>query len=136
MQVKQCLPEAVYGEVSALRKGTVRRNKLMISTVRLIVALWAVTVEGTQAQELGNVRQGLRLARAQCAECHLVEKVAGRSTNAAAPTFEHIANVTGMTRAAFTAALRTSHETMPNVIIKGSDFDDLVAYILSLKNSD
>jgi mono/diheme cytochrome c family protein len=108
----------------------------MISTVRLIVALWAVTVEGTQAQELGNVQQGLLLVRAQCAECHLVEKVAGRSTNAAAPTFEHIANVTGMTRAALTAALRTSHETMPNVIIKGSDFDDLVAYILSLKNGD
>jgi mono/diheme cytochrome c family protein len=108
----------------------------MMSTVRLIVALWAVTVEGVQAQELGNVRQGLLLARAQCAECHLVEKVAGRSTNAAAPTFEHIANVTGMMRVALTAALRTSHETMPNVIIKGSDLDDLVAYILSLKNSD
>ena len=39
-----------------------------------------------------------------------------------------------MTRAALTAALRTSHETMPNVIIEGADIGDLVAYILSLKN--
>jgi hypothetical protein len=63
-------------------------------------------------------------------------KVAGRSSNAAAPSFERIANVPGMTSAALTAALRTSHETMPNVIIKGNDIGDLVAYILSLKNGD
>ena len=107
-----------------------------MSAVCLIVAVWVVTVEGAQAQELGNPQQGLRLARAQCAECHLVDKVAGRSRHAAAPAFEQIANVTGMTSAALTAALRTSHKTMPNVIIKGSDIGDLVAYILSLKESD
>lgn len=39
-----------------------------------------------------------------------------------------------MTIVALTAALRTSHETMPNVIIKGGDIGDLVAYILSLKD--
>jgi hypothetical protein len=50
-----------------------------------------------------------------------VDKVAGRSSNAAAPSFERIANVPGMTSAALTAALRTSHETMLNVIIKGND---------------
>lgn len=103
---------------------------------RLIVALWAVINGGAQAQELGNVEQGLRLARAECSECHLVEKVAGHSTNPDAPTFTHVANVTGMTSTALTAALRTSHETMPNVIIKGSDLGDLVAYILSLKDGN
>jgi hypothetical protein len=35
----------------------------MMFTVRLIVALWALTVEGTQAQELGNVQQGLDVGR-------------------------------------------------------------------------
>jgi mono/diheme cytochrome c family protein len=104
--------------------------------VRLIVAVWVATIGAAQAQELGSARQGLRLARAQCAECHLVDKVAGRSSNAAAPSFERIANVPGMTSAALTAALRTSHETMPNVIIKGNDMGDLVAYILSLKDGD
>jgi hypothetical protein len=67
-------------------------------------------------------------------ECHLVDKVPGRSPNADAPTFERIANISGMTSAALT--VRTSHETMPNVIIKGGDVNDLVAYILSLKNNE
>ena len=98
--------------------------------------MWVGTLGYAQAQEVGSARQGLRLARAQCAECHLVDKVAGRSSNAAAPSFERIANVPGMTSAALTAALRTSHETMPNVIIKGNDIGDLVAYILSLKDGD
>jgi mono/diheme cytochrome c family protein len=108
----------------------------MIFTVRLVVALLAVTVGRVQAQEVGSIRQGLQLARAECAECHLVDKVPGRSPNAAAPTFESIANVNGMTSTALVAALRTSHETMPNVIIKGNDIGDLVAYILSLKHGD
>jgi len=108
----------------------------MMLTVRLIVALGAAILGGVQAQEMGSVRQGFRLARGQCAECHLVDKVPGRSPNPAAPTFESIANVTGMTSAALTAALRTSHGTMPNVIIKGGDMGDLVAYILSLKHSN
>jgi len=80
-----------------------------------------------QAQSIGNPRQGFRLARVQCAECHLVT---------APPTFEHIANISGMTSMALTAALRTSHGTMPNVIIPSSDISDLVVYILSLKQKN
>jgi mono/diheme cytochrome c family protein len=100
----------------------------------LIVALWTALNGTALAQEQVNVEQGLRLARAECSECHLVEKVAGRSSNPDAPTFAHIASVTGMTSTALTAALRTSHETMPNVIIKGGDVSGLVAYIMSLKD--
>ncbi|MFZ1150992.1 MAG: hypothetical protein WAR76_14840 [Xanthobacteraceae bacterium] len=40
-----------------------------------------------------------------------------------------------MTDAALTAALRTSHESMPNIIIKGSDLSDVIAYVLSLRES-
>src|SRR5271166_1011909 len=101
--------------------------------IGLILALCLIT--GTaQAQYIGSPGQGVRLARAQCAECHLVEKGQGHSPNPAAPTFEHIANISGITGMALTAALRTSHGTMPNVIIKGSAIGDLVAYILSLKD--
>ena len=91
-------------------------------------------MSAAHAQSMGSPGQGLTLARAQCADCHLVDKVQGRSPNAAAPTFERIANTQGMTSAALKAALRTSHDTLPNVIIKGSDISDLVAYILSLKD--
>jgi mono/diheme cytochrome c family protein len=106
---------------------------MMVVKISLILAL-CLAIGTAQAQYIGSPRQGFRLARAQCAECHLVEKGEGRSPNPAAPTFEHIANITGITGMALTAALRTSHGTMPNVIIKGSDIGDLVAYILSLKN--
>ena len=82
--------------------------------------------------EVGNPNQGLRLAHALCAECHLVDKLPEQSPNLIAPTFEHIANTPGMNSAALTAALRTSHETMPNIIVKGSDLSDVIAYILSL----
>jgi mono/diheme cytochrome c family protein len=90
------------------------------------------TIGSLQAQEVGNANEGLRIARAVCAECHLVDKLPGQSPNLIAPTFEHIANTPGMNSTALTAALRTSHETMPNVIIKGSDLSDVIAYILSM----
>ena len=105
------------------------RGGLMIWSV---LAGMTITVGNLEAQEVGNPNQGLRLAHTLCAECHLVDKVAGQSPNRDAPTFEHIANIPGMSSIALAAALRTSHETMPNVIIKGSDLSDVIAYILSL----
>ena len=103
-----------------------------MSKLGLIIAVCVAAIGAAQAQSIGSASQGLKLAQAQCAECHLVEKGSGLSPNPAAPTFEDIANIRGMTSAALTAALRTSHETMPNVIIKGSDLNDVIAYILSM----
>ena len=98
-----------------------------------ILAGAAITVGDLEAQEVGNPSQGRRLAHTLCAECHLVDKLPGeQSPNLIAPTFEHIANIPGMNSAALTAALRTSHESMPNIIIKGNDLSDVIAYILSL----
>lgn len=103
------------------------------STVLLVFAGMTFTVGNLEAQEVGNPNEGLRIARAVCAECHIVDKLPGQSPNLIAPTFEHIANTPGMNSTALTAALRTSHESMPNIIIKGSDLSDVVAYILSLR---
>ena len=107
------------------------RHRLLVS---LVLASLTFTVANIQAQEIGNVGQGLRIARAACAECHLVEKMPGeQSPNLIAPTFERIANTPGMNGAALTAALHTSHESMPNIIITGSDLSDVIAYVLSLR---
>jgi mono/diheme cytochrome c family protein len=98
-----------------------------------------VLVLGTgsaQAQQSGNAERGLELAREICSECHLVDKAAGRSTNPDAPTFETVAKTPGLTGAALTVALRTSHPTMPNIVIKEDDSRDIVAYILSLKDGN
>ena len=95
-----------------------------------ILAGIGMTVGKLVAQEVGNPDQGLRLAHTLCAECHLVDKLPEQSPNLIAPSFEHIAKTPGMNSAALTAALRTSHESMPNIIIKGTDLSDVIAYIL------
>jgi len=106
------------------------------SAVGLVLAGLTLTVGNLQAQEVGNPDRGLKIARAVCAECHLIDKVPGeQSPNLIAPTFGHIANTPGMNSTALTAALRTSHESMPNIIIKGSDLDDVIAYVLSLRKN-
>jgi hypothetical protein len=53
--------------------------------------------------------------------------------NGQAPNFETIAKTPGMTAIALTAALRTPHRTMPNVIVADDDLRNVVAYVLSLQ---
>lgn len=102
--------------------------------VRLAALIFLSNVSAAQAQTNGNPREGLRIALAQCAECHRVANERSISPKAAAPSFKRIANVPGMTSRALRTALRTSHKTMPNVIISNNDMADLVAYILTLKD--
>jgi mono/diheme cytochrome c family protein len=107
----------------------------MAALICLIMIAYA-QLEGVHAQQLGSIPQGHRLARRLCAQCHLVDDAAGLSTNVAAPTFAAIAKTPGLTERALTAALQTSHRTMPNIVIKGTDINDIVVYILSLRGND
>jgi hypothetical protein len=40
-----------------------------------------------------------------------------------------------MTATALMVALRTSHQSMPNIIVHGRDAENIIAYILSLKRT-
>jgi len=86
------------------------------------------------AQEAGDTQAGLRLAREVCAACHAVLKGEVNSPHRQAPPFERIAQVPGMTTTALTVALRTSHETMPNIMLESQDLRDITAYITSLQS--
>ena len=55
------------------------------------------------------------------------------SPNRQAPPFKQIANTPGMSVTALTVWSRTTHPTMPNLVIDPNDMDDLIAYILSLR---
>lgn len=99
-----------------------------------VVAALAANVAAAWAADAGSAEKGLAIARVQCAECHLLGKEKGLSTNVMAPTFAEIANTPGMTAAALKVALSTPHEVMPNLVIKGEAADSLIAYILSLKD--
>jgi mono/diheme cytochrome c family protein len=101
------------------------------------LALVSATFAGggsSGAQQIGNAEEGRRLAQVDCAQCHGVDRDS-YSSNPAAPTFDDIANIPGMTGRALIVALRTSHRSMPNLVVKDRDAENLVAHILSLKRN-
>ncbi len=85
------------------------------------------------AQEAGQAGKGLALAQRDCAECHAIDKRQVRSPNPAAPRFEAVAKSPGMTAIALTVALKTSHRTMPNLMLDSDELRNVAAYIMSLK---
>ena len=113
------------------------RSKMQFGNIPAFIVVTAMIVSATaQAAQVGSVAQGSAIARERCAECHLIVKENGSSTNEKAPTFARIANLPGMTATALRAALNTSHSTMPNLVIKDDDADSIIAYILSLRDND
>ena len=87
------------------------------------------------AQGVGDPQQGSTFARRICAPCHAVEHGQSSSPNPQASTFDAIAKMPSTTEMALYAFLRTSHPTMPNLILKPDDISNVVAYLLSLKDN-
>jgi mono/diheme cytochrome c family protein len=100
-----------------------------------IILVSALASLHTEAQEAGNPQAGLALAREVCASCHAVLAGETQSPNARAPSFEAIARTPGMTGTVLAVALRTSHETMPNLMFEADELQDVIAYTLSLNRS-
>lgn len=109
---------------------SVKLVRLAVSTI--LASIVYVTAGNAGSPQSGSVGEGRLLAYRICAECHGVDR-AGSSNNSKAPSFQHIANIPGMTSAALTVALQTSHRSMPNLVIKGRDAQNIIAYIQSLK---
>ena len=93
----------------------------------------ALSASTSQVQEMGSRSQGFALAREICAPCHAIQSGDNTSPNPSAPSFETISSVPGMTSIALAVALRTSHETMPNIILDDGELQNISAYILGLK---
>lgn len=83
--------------------------------------------------DMGDKAKGLAYAKRICAECHNVLATNAPSPNPKAPSFRKVAETPGMTVTALTVWSRTTHATMPNIVIAPADMDNLIAYILSLK---
>ena len=79
-------------------------------------------------QQVGDAAAGKQLAERTCLECH-----GAQNTSRKAPTFSAIAAMPSTTAQSLDVFLRTSHPTMPNLILSGTDRGDLIAYILSLR---
>jgi tetratricopeptide (TPR) repeat protein len=108
-------------------------NSLTPTSVRPATAGKKTVVPIADSEEFGDPRKGLAYAQKTCAQCHAVLRVQATSPNPKAPAFKTVANTPGMNALALTVWLRTSHPTMPNLIIEPNDLDDVVAYIASLR---
>jgi cytochrome c len=111
-------------------------NAAIIGSTRLslatVIASIALAGQG-RAQDFGQPGRGLELTQRLCAECHAIGKDDRPSPNERAPRFQVIAAVPGMTATALSAALNTSHRTMPNIILAAEEQAHIIAYILSLR---
>ena len=100
-----------------------------------LVALFLVTgAPVVLAQDLGDAKSGFAYADGVCAECHAVKKGQRVSPHERAPAFEVVANSRGMTETALRVWFQSSHPSMPNLMLTEKLSDDLVAYIMSLKD--
>jgi mono/diheme cytochrome c family protein len=100
-----------------------------------LVALFLVTgAPVASAQDLGDAKSGLAYADGVCAECHAVKKGQRASPHERAPAFEVVANSRGMTEMALRVWFQSPHPSMPNLMLTEKLSDDLIAYILSLKD--
>ena len=50
------------------------------------------------------------------------------------PSFQSVANMSSTTGLSLNVFFRSNHKNMPNLIFSKSESDDIIAYILSLKN--
>ncbi len=107
----------------------------MLRPMLLFVLGLALGLATAQAREFTSTQRGFDYAEKNCSECHAVEKGGGFSAEPRAPTFQFLADTPGVSWIALTAWLQRSHENMPDFIIPPRHREDLIAYILSLKES-
>jgi mono/diheme cytochrome c family protein len=88
----------------------------------------------SDATDNGDLRKGFAYAEQFCSDCHNILTTDAASPNRQAPSFKKVANIPGMSLTALTVWSRTSHPTMPNLVIESADMDNLIAYILSLRD--
>ena len=101
---------------------------LALTLILLFAALSSVA-----AQEADDPQAGAAYyAKQYCAKCHAIAHE-DASPEHTAPRFKDVASTSGMTATALAVWLTTSHPTMPNIVIDPHDMDNVVAFILSLK---
>ena len=97
----------------------------------LIAAALAMPVSALGQSLAGNPSLGREAATTICGSCHQVTDGRG---GGAAPRFVDIAQMPSTTALSLKVFLRSSHRNMPNLIISEKDTDDVIAYILGLKD--
>jgi len=89
----------------------------------------------SDAELIGDPAAGRAIALDTCAECHGVAPNVFTSPDEDATPFATLAETPGMTSRALTVWLTTFHpgRTMPMVLLERDEREDVIAYILSLR---
>jgi cytochrome c len=100
-----------------------------------LVALFFIRLHNAGGAPLpvDSATAGHRLAEAWCKDCHAID-AKGAGPAHAGPAFAGVANQPSTTALSIKVFLRTSHPSMPNIVISPTEADDLANYILSLKH--
>jgi mono/diheme cytochrome c family protein len=107
--------------------------KLRSYAVAAAILAGTTGVGAAQAQQVGDVAAGRKLAGEWCSSCHVVEPGATRGGTDSAPPFATLAADPRTTEFRLRAFLMTPHRNMPDFRLSRSETDDLVGYILSLR---
>ena len=97
------------------------------------VALLTAVGPSRAAGDAMDTRRGEELARAWCSECHQVERDRLSQPIWDIPSFTSVARAPATTESALRAFLSSPHPSMPNIKLTPADTDEIVAYILSLR---
>ena len=114
-------------------EGLSARVLFVVASCAAALLLLRLQAASSAAPGEDGASRGHELAQAWCSSCHAVEKFAIPLDQHRAPAFTAIANLRSTTPLAIAVFLQSSHEPMPNFILKKQDIDDLAAYIMSLK---
>lgn len=99
--------------------------------MRAIPLIFAVLLAGNQTAYAGDIERGRALSLHWCVACHVVAPEATGSD--AGPAFASLASLPGQTEQALRNWLADPHPPMPDFDLTAVEFDDLAAYIMSLK---
>lgn len=103
---------------------------LVTATLAGLIALSS----GIAAEELlGDPAAGRRLAEDVCATCHVVAPGDVSMTDVEAPAFPDLASEPRVTALSLRVFLQSPHERMPDLHLDLDETDNVIAYILSLR---
>jgi hypothetical protein len=98
-----------------------------------VAAVIGMAIVVAHAQAPADPHKGRTLAQQFCAEFHALGKDNDRSSTSEAPSFTAIAATPGMTAMALNVFFQTPHRAMPNLVLTTDQKNDIIAYIMSLK---
>lgn len=99
----------------------------------LILPLVIAAGDASAAGDRVDVSRGQALAQAWCSHCHAVKRGELAGPFADIPSFTAVANLPSTTGSSLHAFLTTPHGDMPDIKLTPAQLDELIAYILSLR---